>query len=187
MIDNQIHTMLRPLEHTDFDQLVCWLNAPHVLRWWDGEVDADAVLSRYGPRLSKDSPTRVYVIEAGALPVGIVQCYRHAAYPDWDRAVGIQKAAGIDYLIGDVDSTGKGIGSNAIRLIAQIAFDLYPEVDVIVSAPQKANLGSCKAIEKAGFSCIDERKLDSNCPSDSGISSIYVLHRPGSVHSAIKR
>lgn len=177
MTNNQIRTALRPLEHNDFDQLVCWLNAPHVLRWWDGKIDIHGVLSKYWPRLSKDSPTRVYVIEAGVRPIGIVQCYRHSAYPDWDRAIRIQKAAGIDYLIGDVDFTGKGIGSNAIRLISKVAFDLYSEVDVVVSAPQKANFASCRALEKADFKCIDQRKLDSDSPSDAGISSIYALQR----------
>ena len=84
---------------------------------------------------------------------------------------------GIDYLIGEVNYTGKGIGSKAIRLIAKVAFDLFKEVDVVVSVPQVANLASCKALEKAGFKRIDERKLESNSPSDAGISCIYTLQR----------
>ncbi len=177
MTDDQIRTTLRPLEHDDFDQLLLWLNAPHVSDWWDGNVDIDTVLAKYESRLGKDSPTRVYVIEYGAQPIGIVQCYRHATYPEWDRAIGIKRAAGIDYLIGEVNYTGKGIGSNAIRLIAKIAFDLFTDVNVVVSAPQAANIASCKTLEKAGFKRVDKRKLESTSPSDAGISCIYTLQR----------
>jgi aminoglycoside 6'-N-acetyltransferase len=154
-----------------------WINSPHVARWWDGEADMHSVTEKYEPRVQNDSPTTVFVIQLGAQPVGFIQCYRHKDYPDWDRAVGIGAAAGIDYLIGDPSCIGKGIGSRAIRAMTKIVFDMYSDVDVVVSAPQRDNRASWRALEKAGFTRVSERKLDSDCPSDSDISYIYEIRR----------
>jgi aminoglycoside 6'-N-acetyltransferase len=175
--DPQNHITLRPLNRQDFGRLVAWINAPHVAQWWDGQVDLNAVVEKYGPRLEDQSATTVFVIELADRPIGIIQCYRHKDYSDWDRIIGIDRAAGIDYLIGEADCTGKGICPLAIRSITAIAFALYPDVDVVVSTPQKDNRASWRALEKAGFQRIDERKLDSDCPSDAGVSYIYSLPR----------
>ena len=128
--------------------------------------------------LAKYSLTHVFIAEVNNQPVGFIQCYRHADYPDWDKIVGIKKAAGIDYLIGEPEFLGKGIGSQMIHQIAQIAFDLFPDIDLILSTPQKLNLASCRALEKAGFKKLEERKLRSKDPSDAGVACIYALYRP---------
>lgn len=177
-IEDQLNGVaLRPIETEDFQLLVQWINMPHVARWWDGFTTKDAVISNYGPRLEADSTIKVFVIEMSGCPVGIIQCYRHRDHSDWDKVIGIDAAAGIDYLIGDPASTGKGIGPAAIRAISDIAFNIYPDVEVIISAPQKDNRASWLALEKAGFERIDERKLRSDCPSDSGISYLYARRR----------
>lgn len=112
-------------------------------------------------------------------PTGMIQCYRHADYPGWQQAVGVSSAAGIDYLIGEDGRRGRGIGSAAIAAFTAIVFDLYAEVDSIVSVPQQGNRASCRALEKAGFSLLYERELHSGDPSDAGISAVYALARCG--------
>lgn len=168
---------LRPLALADFHYLVKWINEPHVARWWDGTTDSEAVNAKYGPRLEADSPTSVFVIEVDNCPAGIIQCYRHKDYPDWDRAVGIENGAGIDYLIGETAFIGKGLGAQAIREIAKIAFNLYPEITVVLAAPERDNHASWRTLEKAGFERVDERQLESGCPSDAWVSYIYALRR----------
>ncbi len=168
---------LRQLKLEDFENLHRWLNAPHVLRWWDGAIDRAEVQLKYEPRLQADSASKVFIIEIDEQAVGFIQCYKHCDYPDWNKAVAIDNCAGIDYLIGESHFTGKGIGTKAIQAICKSAFELYGDINTIVSVPQKDNLASWKALEKAGFSRIDERKLDSNCPSDSGVSYIYSFNR----------
>jgi pantetheine-phosphate adenylyltransferase len=170
---------IRPLSRDDFPLLHRWLAMPHVQAWWDSEpVTPAAVERKYGPRVDGTEPTRVFTIELARQPVGIIQCYRHADYADWDRAVGIPSAAGIDYLIGDAAHCGRGIGSAAITGFAPRVFALFPDVTAIVAVPQAANYASRRALEKAGFSLIDERQLDSDDPSDAGPSAIYALTRP---------
>lgn len=160
----------------DFPVLLRWLTAPHVAAWWR-EVPADlaALESEYGPAIDRTDPTEMFVIEAAGAPIGLIQRYRHADNPDWDRAVGVPMAAGIDYLIGETPYIGQGIGSSVIQLFAESVFDRYPEAEiaVVVAVPQRDNRASCRALEKAGFTALREAELDTGDPSDAGISVIY--------------
>lgn len=174
---NSINVTLRPLTSADFPRLVEWINAPHVARWWDGKADLESIKSKYDSRLSGDDKTRVFVIELDTVPIGMIQCYRHDDNPDWDTAVGVPKAAGIDYLIGEVNCTGKGVGVAAIHKIVELVFSDNLDIDFVVSVPQADNRRSCRVLEKAGFNLMDTRKVASDCPSDAGISAIYVRQR----------
>ncbi len=169
----------RPVTRDDFALLHRWLVTPEVQAWWRSRTRTlDDVEQEYGPQLDGAEPTRSFIIQAGDLPVGLIQCYRHADYPEWDHAVGVPSAVGIDYLIGQAGHRGHGFGSAAIAAFTAIVFGLYPEVDVIVSVPQKDNRASCRALEKAGFALCYERELDSGDPSDAGVSAVYCLARP---------
>jgi RimJ/RimL family protein N-acetyltransferase len=170
---------IRPLSRDDFPLLRRWLAMPHVQAWWGSEPLAPADVERkYGPRADRTDPTRVFVIEFTDQPIGIIQCYRHEDYPDWERAVGIPAAAGIDYLIGEPAQRGQGLGTAAITCLVPQVVGLYPEIAEIVAVPQAGNHASRRALEKAGFSLVGERKLDSDDPSDAGPSAVYALTRP---------
>jgi predicted DNA-binding transcriptional regulator YafY len=170
---------VRPLSRDDFPLVQRWLAMPHVQAWWGSEPMAPADVERkYGPRADGTDPTRVFVIELADQPIGIIQCYRHEDYADWDRAVGIPASAGIDYLIGEPAQCGRGFGTAAIGCLVPCVFALYPEIAAIVAVPQAANHASRRALEKAGFTLIGERTLDSDDPSDVGPSAVYALTRP---------
>jgi aminoglycoside 6'-N-acetyltransferase len=172
---------VRPLSRDDFPLLQRWLAMPHVQAWWGSEPAGLAdVEHKYGPRADGTDPTRVFVIERADHPIGIIQCYRHEDYPDWDRAVGIPGAAGLDYLIGEPAQCGRGFGPAAITFLVPHVFGLYPEIAAIVAVPQAANYASRHALEKAGFSLVREAELDSDDPSDAGPSAVYALPRPRS-------
>ncbi len=49
---------IRPIVRSDFQQLVEWINAPHVARFWDGLVDINSVEEKYGSRLDDNATTR---------------------------------------------------------------------------------------------------------------------------------
>lgn len=169
---------LEPLRREHFPLVVRWLNASHVQEWWrDGEATQESVEHKYAPRLAEDSATRVFVINIDGVPAGLIQCYRHADYPEWDTDVGVENAAGADYLIGEPILVGRGHGSAAIDAVVGIAFEIYPDVKSVVAVPQADNRASCRALEKAGFTLTDIRDLDSDDPSDAELSAIYVRHR----------
>jgi aminoglycoside 6'-N-acetyltransferase len=166
----------RPLQRDDFGLVLRWLRAPHVRRWWpspDDPTEAD-VEEQYGPSVDAVAPMEVFVIGVGALPVGVIQRYRQVDWPEWDEAVGVPGAAGIDYLIGEPDHLRRGIGTAAITAFARLVLDRYPEVDAVVAAPQLGNRPSCRALERAGFDLVTQR-----CLGWEDAAGIYLLPRPG--------
>jgi len=172
----------RPLRRDDLPLLFEWLRRPHVAEWWrDVPPDLAAVEAEYGPCIDGDDPTELFVVTTGGLPVGMVQRYLIADEPEWwpafDGIVDVSNAAGIDYLIGELDAVGKGIGSAMIAAFAPMTFEWRP-VDSIVVTVQQTNTASWRILEKSGFQRIWSGELKSPDPSDEGPEHVYVLTRP---------
>jgi aminoglycoside 6'-N-acetyltransferase len=84
---------------------------------------------------------------------------------------------GIDYLIGEPDLVGKGIGRRLIAQFVDASWERYPSTSRVVVALQQDNIGSWKALESVGFHRVWSGELMSPDPSDRGSSFIYVLNR----------
>jgi aminoglycoside 6'-N-acetyltransferase len=108
----------------------------------------------------------------------MIQRYRNRDHPAWDRAIGIEGAASIDYLLGQEADRGRGLGSAAIAAFTDDVFAAYPDVAVVVAAPQQANAASWRALERAGFARVWEGLLDSDDPADAGPAYVYARPRP---------
>lgn len=167
----------RPLSRADFGLVHTWLHAPHVLAWWREPLSPREIEAEYGPCVDGDDPTRVFIIEEDQRAIGLIQCYRIADDPEWDRAMGVPAAAGIDYLIGDPADCGRGLGTEVIRIFGQTVFARYADAAVIAVAVQQDNAASCRALARAGYELLDVRELESGHPSDAGPSAIYALRR----------
>ena len=167
----------RPLRRDDLVHVAHWLAQPHVARWWRDPSDIEAVTEKYMPGIEQQTSTEVFIIELDGDAVGLIQRYRHRDHEDWDRAIGIPDAAGIDYLVGEPDVVGRGVGTDAIRRFAGDTLSAYEDVDCVVAAPQQANVASWRALEKAGFVRVWEGQLESDDPSDEGPAFVYVLQR----------
>ena len=174
---------LRPMSRDDFPALATWLRAPHVEAWFPwlhGETAAsEAVEAEYGPCIDGDDPTELFVIEADGEPVGFIQRYRISDNLSWAAALSpigdVTAAVGFDYAIGELDATGRGVGSEAIRQLLVDTFSRYPDVDSVVVAMQQANRASWRALEHVGFERRWAGLLDSPDPSDAGPSYIYAI------------
>lgn len=172
---------LRPMRRSDLPLLARWLAQPHVERWWSGEPqDLEAVEAKYGPCIDGEDPTELFVVEEAGRPVGMIQRYRIADHPEWASVlVGIvapEEAAGIDYLIGEPDTLGRGVGTAAIAAAVPEVFAAYG-VTAIVASVQQANRPSWRALERCGFVRAWAGDLDSPDPSDAGPAFIYLLDR----------
>jgi aminoglycoside 6'-N-acetyltransferase len=168
----------RPLAPADLPMLAGWLGAEHVTRWWCEPSDLASVEAKYHPRVvGADDTAEEFVIELDGRPIGLIQRYRHADSPDWDAAVGIPDAAGIDYLIGVPDLVGRGVGAAAIRAFVPTVLAAYPDIEVVVAVPQQANVASWRALEKAGFTRVRSGDIESDDPSDAGPSHVYARRR----------
>ena len=165
------------MEREDFWKLSRWLAAPHVARWWVSPADPAYVEEHYGPSVDGTDPTEHFVIEAGGRAIGLIQRYLLEDYPEWAATLGLADAAGIDYLIGEAEYVGRGIGALAIREFTAMAFARYPEASAVVAAPQQANVGSWKALERAGFERTWAGQLESDDPGDAGPAYVYCARR----------
>jgi aminoglycoside 6'-N-acetyltransferase len=172
----------RPLDVEDLPQLTGWLGEEHVQRWWKDPSAPDDVEAKYLPRIRGEEPTEVFIILWRGRGAGMIQRYRIGDYPSWSAAIAsstltFDAAAGIDYLIGEPDLIGQGIGSAAIEEFSATVFDRYPDVDTILVTPQEANRASCRVLEKAGYRVAWTGMLDSDDPADAGPAVLYVLSR----------
>jgi len=173
---------LRQLGREDLPLLSRWLSTPHVQLWWREPGDADAIDAAYRPAIDGADPTELLVAELDGRPIGMLQRYRLAENPEYQRALGPagvpSSAAGLDYLIGDPDLIGRGLGPMMIAAGSAGAWSAYPEITAIVVAVQVGNRRSWRALEKAGYRRLWSGVIDSGDPSDEGPSHVYVLDRP---------
>lgn len=169
---------LRPMTYDDLPLLTRWLAEPHVAQWWLGEPrDLAGVTAKYGPSLDGTEPTELFAIVEAGRAVGMVQRYRITDHEDWARVldgiVDVEGAAGIDYLVGEPDATGRGVGSAAIAAFVPMVLDRYAARRIAV-AVQQGNRASWRALERAGFARAWAGSLDTDDPSDAGPAFVYV-------------
>jgi aminoglycoside 6'-N-acetyltransferase len=174
---------VRPLTRDDLPRLSQWLAEPHVAKWWRDPSDLASVEASYLPCIDGTDPTEVFVIEAEGRAAGLIERYLVADNPEWDHAMQATGAvtgcaAGIDYLIGEPSLTGRGHGTAVISLFTALTFRRYPRAEAIVAAVQQANVGSWRALERAGYHRWWGGQLESSDPSDAGPAYLYGMRRP---------
>ena len=172
----------RPLDRHDFPLIAHWLAAPHVAAWWRQEHTLVAVEAEYGPVVDGLDPTEVAIVQDGDRPVGLIQRYRLTDYPEWERAIptGVTPQDGvvIDYLIGDETLIGRGLGG---QIIARLCGRHVGSLQGRAGDRRRGSAGnrrSWRALEKSDFERIWAGMLDSDDPSDSGPSFVYIRYRP---------
>jgi aminoglycoside 6'-N-acetyltransferase len=163
----------RPLERRDLPLVSRWLGMPHVVDWWGEAPEIEAVKEKYGPRIEGREPVEVFIVVLDDRDAGLIQRYRLADFPGWDELIRIPDAAAIDYLIGEPDLAGKGVGSAMIRAFVPLIFERYPDIRNVVAAPQQENVASWRAAEKAGFILAWSGMLE----DDEGPAHVYVFPR----------
>jgi len=146
----------RPLELADLPALVSWQHAPHVIRWFPERLDLAEAERKYGPRIAGESPTRMHVAVVDGRDAGFLQHYRVGDYPEYAAATGLPDAIGIDYAIGLLELTGRGLGPQLIwSYLRDVAAPAHPAARQALAGPDVANARSVRALEKAGFTRAD--------------------------------
>ena len=173
----------RALTEADFDQLAEWLGSDHVRAWWRDPEAPSKVPERYGPCVRGEVPTEVFVVVSDGDDVGIIQRYRIEDHPAWFESVagtGLDpaQAAGIDYLIGDEQAIGRGLGTEMIRDFSDMLFAELGDVALIVVAPHVENAASRRVLEKADYERCWSGLLESDDPADAFEAAIFVMTRP---------
>lgn len=142
----------RPLAPDDLSLMHRWLHMDQVLRWWKERLTYEEVVAKYSPRLTGEEPTQSYVILMDQIPIGYIQTYCIADYPDYAACVQVEeKTAGVDLFIGEAEYLYKGLGSEILRLfLSDIVFQ-SPSVSSCVLGPEPSNTAAIRCYQKAGF------------------------------------
>lgn len=172
----------RALREDDYGLLAEWLGRDHVQAWWRDPEAPSKVPEKYGPRVRGEVPTEVFVVVSDGSDVGIIQRYRIADHPMWFETLarsGLDpsQAAGIDYLIGDEQAIGRGVGTAMIRDFTDKLFAELDDIMLIAVTPQVGNAASCRVLEKAAYERRWVGVLNSDDPADAGQAALYVKWR----------
>lgn len=169
----------------DYDLFVRWRNEPHVAEWWSTDDDPtpttyDRVVERYGPLAEDASWVTGCFITDDDRPIGYAQFYPWSAEADGAREMGVTDldgSYGLDILIGEPDSVGRGIGSRAVALLARHLFEKGDATSVALLTPVGNELAH-RAYEKAGFRKV-KQTLDTDVVNgERRMSWLMVLERP---------
>jgi len=166
----------RRLGRSDFSDVQRWLSMPHVREWWgDHSPDAEAVEDDFGPCVDGIDPTLVFVVTLSSQSIGIVQTYLLSDNPEYQEAVQVSEAAGIDLFIGEASMLGLGLGVRTVsRFVSDIGWNTFPEVDRYMAGPSVRNIRSRRTFERAGFVFVGEAEV----PGEPDREAILVIERP---------
>ncbi len=142
----------RPLAKADFRQFAGWLGQPHVQRWWREPATVEHVAKDYGPCTEGDLTTRVYVVQDDTKPIGIIQVFELASYPEYEHLFPLPGAVSIDYFIGEPKYIGHGYGAAMIKqFINEVVRPVYPKATGVATSVEVENGPSLGALAKCGF------------------------------------
>ena len=153
----------KPLSVTDFENLLKWLQQPHVKKWWDANVNytKEAIQEKYESYVdgykkigSEHKPIQAFIIYFDDTPIGYIQYYNAYDFSrDGYQLNNLPKSlAAIDFLIGDEDYLGKGIGSKSLELF--LNSHVFTEFDYAFVDPALTNIFAIESYSKAGFKIV---------------------------------
>jgi len=140
----------RPMTADDLPLVEAWLHEPHVGPWWKPSEIDDITRAVHG-----EEPVDTWILVLDGRDVGYFQVYDigyDAAYREACATAGVQAGtAGMDYLLGDPELIGRGIGTAAIgRFLDDIVFG-RGDWPAVTAGPEPGNAASIRVLEKNGF------------------------------------
>jgi aminoglycoside 6'-N-acetyltransferase len=165
---------LRAMTAGDLPLMCRWLSAAHVHRWWHDSAEPADVSARYLPDIAGTEPSHPLIVEVPAGPIGFGQWYRWADYPDYGRQLDAgPDEAGFDYLIGEPEYCGRGLGTRLIAELIRHLREQDPAMGGVVVDPEAANAASRRVLEKNGLRLMAIKQVVDPDSPPTGPSAIY--------------
>jgi RimJ/RimL family protein N-acetyltransferase len=130
-----------------------WMKADHVRRFWGDPC------RNFRQYKQNDSGSQQRIVMTDNRKVGLI-LWQHPTRRELDEAglVDIpESVVDIDIMIGEADMVGRGIGSTAIRMVAEQSL-MDKQVPFVIAATRTDNAASRQAFKKAGFAT--DREFD---------------------------
>lgn len=140
--------MIRKLQNEDIKIVYTWLMKPYVKQWFE---DSEDWMQEIEERNTTFSWIHHFIVLWGEKPIGFCQYYKCIdAMEDWYGDTDLLGTYSIDYMIGEEDYLGKGIGKALIVLLTNRVFSL-PECKRIIVHVDKENDRSRNTLLRSGY------------------------------------
>ncbi|MBT0565858.1 GNAT family N-acetyltransferase [Williamsia sp. CHRR-6] len=168
----------------DFPDLSRWLATPEVRRWWNHDVTPEAVERDFGAGVDGTEPGETLIVECDSQAIGLLLRYRLVDYAEYaiELAAVIDPmppgAYSMDYLIGEPELIGRGLGTAIVAHAAADLFATVADADFLLVPVVAANRRSWRALQNAGFRIIADTELAPDNPIDNPLHFVLRLDRP---------
>lgn len=141
------------MQESDLPLLFKWINEPHVKQWWGDDGSWEEFRLRYSNNIQTDD-SFPYIVSLHETPIGYINYWTTESDPDF-RNLFPPGSVGTDQFIGVKSILGKGYGSKFVRAFTDWLLE-RPDIHVVMTDPDFANLPAIRCYEKAGFQKIRE-------------------------------
>lgn len=149
---------LRLLGDSDIPLVERWLNKEHVKRWYEIPhlgVTIDDWMTEIKERNGKYQWLTHLIVVWQGCPIGLCQYYKCVDSSDEDfGTLSLTGSYGIDYLIGEEDYIGKGLGKRMISLLVDKIFS-FQDAQIVTADIDKDNKASERVLLSSGFKLLD--------------------------------
>ena len=132
---------IEKLEPDGFEMAAAWLSNPDINRWFTGEWRGRTVKPQMVTMAVRNKANLIYVIKNDSQSCGLV------CLADIDPA---DRVAMIWYILGEEGQRGKGIATEAVKLMVRLAFSQL-SMACVYAWIMRDNNASKRVLEKAGF------------------------------------
>lgn len=137
---------IRPFSIEDLELMSVWLNNKHVKVFFG---DPDEWLDEIKENLTEQEWIKYFIVETDK-PIGFAQYYDTQNAPTGTWSNEPPGTAGIDFLIGEPDYLGKGLGSKLIFNVIEL-LRATRKYKFIIADPDIKNKNSIRTLENNGF------------------------------------
>lgn len=177
--------VVRPMRSDEYGLYAEWRNRPHVRHWWDPDdppMTVEEAERECAPAVTGDAADRAGIIEFAGRPVGFIQFYPWDAYRNELEELALELPAGawgLDIFLGEADVQSAGVGSGAVRLVAEYAL-AAESASMVAFGVAEDNRHARRAYERAGFAP-DREFLDLDTRDGVRVRSRLMVLMPASV------
>jgi len=141
-----------PLDESHISLIHAWLNSGEAFRWYGRRPRTEEEIRQKYLVEKPRTGTRRFIIQYEGRPIGYLQYYRIADYPDYCSLVSAKPHDyGLDLFIGRDDYIGRGIGTRVVKTALDELVFAHDDAERCLVGPSPENGRAIRCYEKCGF------------------------------------